>query len=334
MAKSGRRISAREVFKDIEDGLSNTALMEKYKLSEKGLQSMLQKIYSSKARRIGADSVILCTPSDDLAKRFQLDDREAKSKSSLSKHRCTEGQHGVSGAEWTCQSCGKPVDEGVEKCPECNRLAGRKRADLPQGKLQQGPADGGKQNHNVRETAKEQSNVEFSRFPTDWKMILGGLGTIFLFFGTFTPIVIVPIMGGLNCFQVGKVAEGVALGAYAFMAIAAASVVLVVLKRYLGLWLTGLGSVALLAYVFLQYRRTLRHLASRIDEAPTGLGTGHEAMLGNVHGHGELGQFAEQIAGQLPRLVSLDWGWLVFILGSTLLFISAFLETRDVLSKQ
>ena len=71
MAKTGRRISAKDVFRDIEDGLSDTALMEKYKLSEDGLKSVLRKLYASKVKRIGADSVILRTPMDEFSDQFQ-----------------------------------------------------------------------------------------------------------------------------------------------------------------------------------------------------------------------------------------------------------------------
>jgi len=141
-------------------------------------------------------------------------------------------------------------------------------------------------------------------------------------------------MGGLNFFQVGKVAQGVALGGYAYMVIAAGSIVLVVLKRCVGLWLTGLVSVALLGYTFVQYRRALRDLGSRVEEVRTGLGNGNEAMLGGAHGHEDLGGIAGQIAGHLPSFVSLDWGWLVLMLGSLLLLVSAFLATRDLAAKQ
>ncbi len=333
MAKNGRRISARDVLKDVEDGFSHEALMEKYKLSEKGLQSVLRKVYSSRIKRLGADSVILHTPADELTGRLQPDARGPKSSGTIPKSSARKRQREEGNAGRVCPSCGKALDGELEQCRECRTLVGDRRADRSTGQAEKGSRPLGKQNRSSSRKKDGLPVAESPRSSTDWKMISGGLGTVFLFFGTFTPIVIVPIMGGLNCFQVGKVAEGVALAGYGYMAIAAVSILLVVLKRYVGLWLTGLVSFALLGYTFIEYRRTLRDLASRMEAVHAGLGGGSRVMTDGTQAHGDLGRFAEQIAGHLPTIVELDWGWLVLTLGSTLLLVSAFLATRDSSAK-
>ncbi|MFH1112378.1 MAG: hypothetical protein V1792_00520 [Pseudomonadota bacterium] len=329
MAKNGRRISAGEVLRDIEDGYSHEALMEKYKLSEKGLQSLFRKLYPSPIKRLGADSVILHTPADELADRLQREARGSQSAPSSPKIPAGKRQPENGSAGVICPSCGKILDEGLEECRNCHTLVGGRRLDGTDGAATKGSLSRGRQN---QQASRKEAGFPVAKSPqyfTDWKMISGGLGTIFLFFGTFTPIVIVPIVGGLNCFQVGKVAEGVALAGYAYMVIAAGSIVLVVLKRYGGLWVTGFVSFALLGSMFIHYRRALGDLAARMEHVRAGSGAGNGAIAGGTQTHGDLGGFAEQVAGHLPALVGLDWGWLVLTLGSALLLVSAFLATRD-----
>ncbi len=68
------------------------------------------------------------------------------------------------------------------------------------------------------------------------KQLLGLIGSVVLFVGVFAPIVSIPIMGNMNYFQNGK-GDGTIV-----LVLAVISLILVLLKKFKGLWLTGLVS--------------------------------------------------------------------------------------------
>jgi len=80
------------------------------------------------------------------------------------------------------------------------------------------------------------------------KQLLGLIGSIILFVGVFAPIVSVPIMGNMNYFQNGK-GDGTIV-----LLLAVVSLVLVLAKKYKGLWITGLGSLAVMAFTFINFK--------------------------------------------------------------------------------
>ena len=47
MKKPSKKIDAKTILADIEAGMSDSALMEKYKLSAVGLESLLRKLHES-----------------------------------------------------------------------------------------------------------------------------------------------------------------------------------------------------------------------------------------------------------------------------------------------
>ncbi len=84
------RIDARDVLKDIRDGLDDTALMKKYRLSGAGLQSLFAKLTEA-----------------GLLKRADLDKRMANFEKTV---------------ELTmvkCPSCGMPQFSAFDECPQC-----------------------------------------------------------------------------------------------------------------------------------------------------------------------------------------------------------------------
>ncbi len=84
------RIDARDVLKDIQDGLDDTALMTKYRLSGTGLQSLFSKLVEA-----------------GLIRQADLDKRMANFEKTV---------------ELTmvkCPSCGMPQFSDFEECPQC-----------------------------------------------------------------------------------------------------------------------------------------------------------------------------------------------------------------------
>ena len=80
------------------------------------------------------------------------------------------------------------------------------------------------------------------------KQLLGLVGSIVLFIGVFMPAVSVPIMGNMNYLQNGEVDGTIVL------LLAVVSLVLVLAKRYKGLWFTGLGSLGVLLFTFINFQ--------------------------------------------------------------------------------
>jgi hypothetical protein len=90
-----KTLNAKEVLDDIKAGMDNAALMGRYQLSEKGLQSLFKKL---------VDGGVL--------KQQELDGR------TLAPEKAIE-------AAWTCPICGTPQNMHHDKCPECSVIAGR-----------------------------------------------------------------------------------------------------------------------------------------------------------------------------------------------------------------
>lgn len=79
------------------------------------------------------------------------------------------------------------------------------------------------------------------------KQILGLIGSIILFFGVFTPIVSIPFMGNMNYFYHAKT-DGIAI-----LVMAVVSLVFVLMKKYAGLWFTGIISLITLIPTFIKF---------------------------------------------------------------------------------
>ncbi|MGO9568474.1 MAG: hypothetical protein ACLP5H_13120 [Desulfomonilaceae bacterium] len=95
MAK--RTLDAKEILDDIKAGLDSTALMEKYQLSEKGLQSLFKKLMDAGVLK---------------PKKGRLD-------------KPTPAPEKAVASAWKCPICGNPQNTHYDKCPECSVIAAR-----------------------------------------------------------------------------------------------------------------------------------------------------------------------------------------------------------------
>ena len=91
------------------------------------------------------------------------------------------------------------------------------------------------------------------------RQLVGLTGALVLFIGVFTPILSVPTVGYINYFQNEKI-DGVVI-----LSLASISFLLLLTKQYRGLWFTGLVSLAVLLFTFI-------NLQIRISEIKESLG--------------------------------------------------------------
>jgi hypothetical protein len=114
MAK--RTVDAKEILEDIKAGMDSTALMEKYQLSEKGLQSLFKKL---------KDAGVL------------------KPKKREPEKTTSAPQEDVSSA-WKCPICGNPQTTQYNQCPECSVIAARFQENIATtqqlGAIEAGPS--------------------------------------------------------------------------------------------------------------------------------------------------------------------------------------------------
>ena len=128
--------------------------------------------------------------------------------------------------------------------------------------------------------------------------MLGLIGSIVLFIGVFTPIVSVPMMGNINYFQNGK-GDGSIILLFAVI-----SLILVLTKRYNGLWFTGIGSLGIMLFTFINFQL-------KMSQAKADMGS---ELEGNPF---------RGLADMAMQSVQLQWGWAILIVGAALLISSA-----------
>ena len=117
------------------------------------------------------------------------------------------------------------------------------------------------------------------------------------------PIVKVPVIGDMNYFANGK-GDGVLI-----LALAVISLVLVLLRFYRELWITALGSAAVLAFTFF-------NLQSRMSEMSAKMET--DLKDNPFRGLAELAM----------QSVQLQWGWAVLVIGIALLIAAAAMRDK------
>jgi hypothetical protein len=94
------------------------------------------------------------------------------------------------------------------------------------------------------------------------KQLLGFIGSIILFMGVFTPIVSISIMGNMNYFQNGK-GDGIII-----LILAVISLILVLTKKYKGLWFTGIASLAIMLFTFITFQSRVSQLKADMEFDP------------------------------------------------------------------
>lgn len=136
------------------------------------------------------------------------------------------------------------------------------------------------------------------------RQVLGLVGSLILFIGVFTPIISLPIVGSMNYFQNGR-GDGVII-----LVLAVFSVFLTLTKRYRFLLFTGGGSIAILAFTFINFQYRMSQIQSQMKE---GLANNPFAGLGET----------------MLNSVQIQWGWAILIIGAGLLIAAAFLKPTE-----
>jgi rubredoxin len=90
-----KTLKANEVLGDIRGGISDAALMEKYKLSEKGLESLFEKLVTA-----------------GVLKQAELDDRRSPTQGAIE-------------MAWKCPACGLAQTRAHSECPECGVIVAK-----------------------------------------------------------------------------------------------------------------------------------------------------------------------------------------------------------------
>ncbi len=135
------------------------------------------------------------------------------------------------------------------------------------------------------------------------KQLLGLIGSAVLFVGVFAPIVSVPIMGNINYFNNGK-GDGVIV-----LVLATISLILILLKKFKGLWFTGLGSIGIMVFTFVNFQLSLANTMAQMETE----------LVGNPF---------RGIADMAMQSVQIQWGWALLIIGAVLLIASAAIKEK------
>jgi hypothetical protein len=130
------------------------------------------------------------------------------------------------------------------------------------------------------------------------KQALGIIGSILLFLGVFAPIVSVPILGNMNYFQNGK-GDGTIV-----LVLGGTSLLLAIAKRYSSLWLTGLASLAVMAFTFIKFQVKMADVRGQMESE----------LAGNPF---------RGLADMAMQSVQLQWGGGVMVVGAVLVVASA-----------
>ncbi len=232
---------------------------------------------------------------------------------------CPECNHQVSTLATSCPNCGAPVDkvdnqehwvnpdlkpleDGMRKCSKCwqlnietNEVCSRCGCPLPhyQEEVKINPTPG--LNSKYTDGVSYRSAVDGG---IKTKQLIGIIGSIVLFIGVFMPIVSVPIMGSMNYFQNGK-GDGIII-----LILSVISLLFVLTKMYNGLWLTGLGSLGVMLFTFINFQSKMSEFKSSMESE----------LEGNPF---------RGLADIALQSVQLQWGWAVLILGAALVIASA-----------
>lgn len=120
--------------------------------------------------------------------------------------------------------------------------------------------------------------------------IIGFVGAFLLLVGCFAPIVTLPLFGTATYFGNGNV------DAILVLVFCVVSIAVILLKKYLALYFTGIASLGVIIF---DLYSLIRKIADLKDETPTS----QQATI---------------------MAIQIQWGWAVLIIGGILLLISAY----------
>lgn len=144
---------------------------------------------------------------------------------------------------------------------------------------------------------KNRAQVDSLNKTRQRRQLFGVIGSILLFIGVFTPIISLPIVGSVNYFQNGK-GDGVIVLIFSIV-----SIILTVIKKYRGLLLAGVGSLAMMLFTFVNFQIRLSEMK---DEMET-------KLAGNPF---------RGIADVAMQSIQIEWGWAVLIIGAVFLIVA------------
>lgn len=151
----------------------------------------------------------------------------------------------------------------------------------------------------------QRTGLQIDLSSLDLRQVFGIAACVILCLGVFAPIARIPIAGQMNYFQNGQ-GDGVII-----LALAAISLILIVLRQYRWLWLTGLLTFGIIGYTLINLLRLISELRKMVDE-----------------------QAADNLFGGLIELmfesVQIEWGWVVLVLGAVMLLITPLLPSSQV----
>jgi len=137
------------------------------------------------------------------------------------------------------------------------------------------------------------------------RQTLGLIGSVILFLGVFAPIISVPIIGNINYFQNGK-GDGVII-----FALSGVSLVLTLTKKYKGLWFTGIASLGILGYTFINFHMKMGEMKEKMNVE----------LAGNPF---------RGFADIAVQSVQFQWGWALLIVGATIILIAAAIKSPAI----
>ena len=201
---------------------------------------------------------------------------------------------------WSCPKCGR-VYEKLEKLKQEGRLY-EALAATTTSRLIKCPDCGADVSRRAKNCPKCGAPLQFKKLTgaktPHAKQLLGLIGSIVLFVGVFAPIVSVPVMGNMNYFQNGK-GDGTIV-----LVLAVVSLVLVMAKKYRGLWFTGLSSLTVMAFSFINFQMKMSEISAQMETE----------LVGNpFRGLGDVAM----------QSVQLQWGWALLVVGAGLVIASA-----------
>ncbi len=132
---------------------------------------------------------------------------------------------------------------------------------------------------------------------------LGVIGAALLIGGVFAPVVHIPLVGQLDYFQNGR-GDGVFV-----LILGLLSLLFVVTQNFRVLWVTSLASLGILGFTFVNFSERLERVRGEIGQE----------LADNPF---------RELADVWLKLVSLEWGWGVLLVGTVMLMASASLAPK------
>jgi len=114
--QTGQLIRAGDAVADVKSGMSDTQLMEKYRLSSRGLQDLLDKLVDKRLIAL-----------EEVERRTETMDSTVDLRGTIEKLNLEEAS--ITGPakarqSWVCRTCGKAQAKPFKHCPECGATPG------------------------------------------------------------------------------------------------------------------------------------------------------------------------------------------------------------------